>query len=67
MPTLDRAVPPALVRVHAAAPAWRSLASPEEFAACRWEGQALATAMVILSGAGFALGQACRLACNSFG
>ncbi len=40
---------------------WRSLASPEQFAASRREGQFLATAMVILSGTGFALGQACRL------
>lgn len=39
MPTLDRAVPPALVRVHAAAPAWRSLASPARFQA--WAGRAL--------------------------
>ena len=39
MPTLDRAVPPALVRVHAAAPAWRGLASPVRFQA--WAGRAL--------------------------
>ena len=46
---------------------WRSLASPEEFVSCRREGQALATAMVILSGAGFALGQACRLTLGTIG
>ena len=41
---------------------WRSLASPEEFAGYRREGTRLAVGMVVLSGAGFALGQACRLA-----
>ena len=40
---------------------WRSLASPEEFAGYRREGTRLAVGMVLLSGAGFALGQACRL------
>jgi hypothetical protein len=46
---------------------WRSLASPEEFVSCRREGQKLAAAMVILSGAGFVLGQACRLTSGSLG
>jgi hypothetical protein len=41
---------------------WRSLAAPEEFAAYRRQGQLLAAGMVLLSGTGFALGQACRLA-----
>ena len=41
---------------------WRSLASPEEYAGYRREGTRLAVGMVLLSGAGFALGQACRLA-----
>jgi hypothetical protein len=44
---------------------WRSLASPEEFPEFRRAGIALASAMVLLSGAGFALGQACRLAHGS--
>ncbi len=41
---------------------WRSLAAPEEFPKYRKQGQQLAYAMVVLSGAGFALGQACRMA-----
>jgi hypothetical protein len=41
---------------------WRSLAAPHEFAAYRRSGVLLAVGMVVLSGAGFALGQACRLA-----
>jgi hypothetical protein len=41
---------------------WRSLAAPEESARFRREGQRLAAAMVVLSGTGFVLGQACRLA-----
>lgn len=41
---------------------WRSFAVPEEFAAYRRQGQALAGCMVVLAGLGFALGQACRLA-----
>jgi hypothetical protein len=41
---------------------WRSLAAPEESARYRREGQRLAGAMVLLSGAGFVLGQACRRA-----
>ena len=40
---------------------WRAFATPAEFRAYRREGIALATGMVLLSGAGFALGQACRL------
>lgn len=40
---------------------WRSLASPDEFAAYRREGRRLALAMVGLSSTGFLLGQACRL------
>jgi len=40
---------------------WRSFATPREFRAYRREGIVLAAAMVILAGAGFALGQACRL------
>lgn len=40
---------------------WRSLAAPHEFAAYRRQGIVLAAAMVILSGTGFLLGQACRL------
>jgi hypothetical protein len=46
---------------------WRSLASPEEFAHYRTQGQRLAYAMVALSGTGFALGQACRLATGATG
>lgn len=42
---------------------WRSLAAPDEFVWYRREGQALAGAMVALSGTGFLLGQAARLAC----
>ena len=41
---------------------WRSLASPDESPHYRFEGQALAVGMVLLTGAGFVLGQACRLA-----
>jgi hypothetical protein len=41
---------------------WRSLAAPEECAGYRREGRRLALAMVGLSGTGFLLGQACRLA-----
>ena len=41
---------------------WRSLASPEEAVGYRREGTRLAVGMVVLSGLGFALGQACRLA-----
>jgi hypothetical protein len=41
---------------------WRSFAAPEEFRAYRRQGIALAAGMVLLSGAGFVLGQACRLA-----
>jgi uncharacterized membrane protein len=41
---------------------WRSLATPDEFAAYRREGTRLAAGMVALSGTGFLLGQACRLA-----
>lgn len=41
---------------------WRSLAAPAEFAAYRREGAWLAVSMVGLSGTGFLLGQACRLA-----
>lgn len=41
---------------------WRSLAAPEESAGYRREGQRLALGMVALSGLGFLLGQACRLA-----
>ena len=41
---------------------WRSLAAPEEFAGYRRQGIVLAAGMVVLSGTGFALGQACRLA-----
>lgn len=40
---------------------WRSVASPEESPRYRFEGQALAIGMVLLTGAGFILGQACRL------
>ena len=40
---------------------WRSLAAPDEFAAYRRQGLVLAAGMVILSGTGFLLGQACRL------
>ena len=40
---------------------WRSLASPEESWRYRFEGQALAVGMVLLTGAGFVLGQACRV------
>ena len=39
---------------------WRAFASPREFRRYRREGIVLAAAMVMLSGAGFALGQACR-------
>lgn len=46
---------------------WRSLASPEEFPGYRREGIVLAAAMVLLSGTGFALGQACRLTSGSMG
>ena len=41
---------------------WRSLASPDESAGYRREGTRLAVGMVLLSGTGFLLGQACRLA-----
>lgn len=41
---------------------WRSVASPAEMPGYRREGVALAVGMVLLSGAGFALGQAGRLA-----
>jgi len=41
---------------------WRSVASPDESPRYRFEGQALAIGMVLLTGAGFMLGQACRLA-----
>ncbi len=41
---------------------WRSCAAPEESPKYRREGQRLALAMVALSGLGFVLGQACRLA-----
>ena len=41
---------------------WRSFAAPEESPKYRREGQRLALAMVALSGLGFVLGQACRLA-----
>ncbi|HEX4610623.1 MAG TPA: hypothetical protein VH092_20705 [Urbifossiella sp.] len=41
---------------------WRSLATPGEYAGYRREGTHLAAAMVMLSGTGFLLGQACRLA-----
>ncbi len=41
---------------------WRSLAAPEEFRAYRRQGIILAAGMVLLSGTGFILGQACRLA-----
>lgn len=44
---------------------WRSLASPSEFRGYRREGIVLACAMVLLSGTGFILGQACRLAQGS--
>jgi len=39
---------------------WRALAAPAEFAHYRKQGQRLAVGMVVLAGAGFALGQACR-------
>ena len=39
---------------------WRALAAPEEFTHYRRQGQRLAYAMVILAGAGFALGQGAR-------
>ena len=39
---------------------WRAMAAPEEFAEYRTYGQRLAYGMVILAGAGFALGQAAR-------
>jgi hypothetical protein len=41
---------------------WRSLAGPDEFRAYRRSGLILAGGMVLLSGTGFVLGQACRLA-----
>jgi hypothetical protein len=41
---------------------WRSLAGPDEFRAYRRSGLILAGSMVLLSGTGFVLGQACRLA-----
>ncbi len=41
---------------------WRSLAVAEEFTAYRRQGMLLAIGMVLLAGAGFVLGQACRLA-----
>jgi uncharacterized membrane protein len=41
---------------------WRSVAAPDEFDRYRREGQWLAASMVALSGIGFVLGQACRLA-----
>jgi hypothetical protein len=40
---------------------WRSLAGPDEFRAYRRQGIVLAAGMVLLSGTGFLLGQACRL------
>lgn len=40
---------------------WRALAAPDEFARYRIQGQRLALGMVVLAGAGFALGQACRV------
>ena len=46
---------------------WRSFAAPEEFRAYRRQGQALASAMVLLAGTGFVLGQACRLAYSQAG
>ena len=39
---------------------WRSLAAPGEFRFYRRQGIVLAGMMVVLAGAGFALGQACR-------
>ncbi len=39
---------------------WRCLATPEESAKYRKQGQLLAIGMVVLAGTGFALGQACR-------
>ena len=39
---------------------WRAMATPEEFAQYRRQGQQLALGMVALAGAGFALGQAAR-------
>jgi hypothetical protein len=44
---------------------WRSLAAPHEFARYRREGIVLASGMVLLSGTGFALGQAARLVAGS--
>ena len=41
---------------------WRSLAAPDEMPGYRREGVLLACGMVALSGTGFLLGQACRLA-----
>jgi hypothetical protein len=41
---------------------WRSFAAPDEFRAYRRQGMVLAASMVLLSGTGFVLGQACRLA-----
>jgi len=46
---------------------WRSLAGPDEFAHYRRQGLILAGAMVALAGAGFALGQACRLTLPAVG
>jgi hypothetical protein len=39
---------------------WRAMATPDEFARYRVQGQRLALGMVVLAGAGFALGQAAR-------
>lgn len=39
---------------------WRAMATPDEFARYRVQGQRLALGMVALAGAGFALGQAAR-------
>jgi hypothetical protein len=41
---------------------WRVFAAPGEYRAYRRQGILLAAGMVLLSGTGFALGQACRLA-----
>lgn len=43
---------------------WRSLAAPEEMPRYRTQGHRLAVGMVLLTGAGFALGQAARLLPN---
>jgi hypothetical protein len=40
---------------------WRCFAAPNEFRAYRRQGIILAACMVLLSGTGFVLGQACRL------